>query len=144
MNGEILFKAKFKVSKHGSKKNNKRIFRNHATGRQFIGSESKTKFLESQLVSCLMRERFKSRTDLIECDVNAQIIFHFPRSVFFTKAGHRSTKVGDISNLYQSVEDALQKAQIIKNDSLIESHDGSRRVPIDDVEYWLEIVLTRI
>ncbi len=33
----------------------------------------------------------------------------------------------DLSNLYQGIEDALVKAQILKDDSLIESHDRSRK-----------------
>lgn len=33
----------------------------------------------------------------------------------------------DLSNLYQGPEDALVKAQILEDDSLIESHDGSRK-----------------
>lgn len=146
MNGEILFSCKFKVGKHGSKKNNKRIFKNRATGQQFIGSESKTKFLEHQLVNSLIRERIKKVIgfNLIDCDINAQFIFSFPKSVYFTKKMTRSNKVGDISNLYQSVEDALQKAQVIRNDSQIESHDGSRRVPIDGNEYFLEIILRKV
>ncbi len=35
----------------------------------------------------------------------------------------------DLSNLYQGMEDALVDAQILKDDSLIESHDGSRKYP---------------
>lgn len=34
----------------------------------------------------------------------------------------------DLSNLIQSVEDALEKAGIIENDNQIESLDGSRRI----------------
>ena len=33
----------------------------------------------------------------------------------------------DLSNLYQGPEDALVKGQILEDDSLIESHDGSRK-----------------
>ena len=34
----------------------------------------------------------------------------------------------DLSNLYQSLEDALEKAQVIKKDFQVSSHDGSRRI----------------
>lgn len=34
----------------------------------------------------------------------------------------------DLSNLYEFPQDVLQSAGIIKNDSLIESHDGSRKL----------------
>jgi Holliday junction resolvase RusA-like endonuclease len=33
----------------------------------------------------------------------------------------------DLSNLYQGIEDALVKARILDDDSLIESHDRSRK-----------------
>jgi len=33
----------------------------------------------------------------------------------------------DLSNLYQGIEDALVKAQILEDDCLIMSHDGSRK-----------------
>jgi Holliday junction resolvase RusA-like endonuclease len=33
----------------------------------------------------------------------------------------------DLSNLYQGPEDALVKAGILEDDSLIQSHDGSRK-----------------
>jgi Holliday junction resolvase RusA-like endonuclease len=34
----------------------------------------------------------------------------------------------DLSNLIQSIEDALERADIIENDFQIESYDGSRRI----------------
>lgn len=42
---------------------------------------------------------------------------------FFLKGNARY----DLSNLYQGPEDALVKAMILADDSLIESHDGSRK-----------------
>ncbi len=43
----------------------------------------------------------------------------------------------DLSNLYQGVEDALVKAQILEDDSLIESHDGSRKHVGDEADQIL-------
>lgn len=140
---EVVFKSRFKSQKHGSKKNRKKIFKNFKTGRLFIGSEAKTKELESILIDKLRIEKLKNRLDTITFDVNAKIIFYFPASVYFTKKGHRSNKVADQSNLYQSVEDALQKAKVIHNDSQICGHDGSRRKPCEGTDYWLEIELTK-
>lgn len=37
-------------------------------------------------------------------------------------------RVVDLSNLYEHPQDSLQRAGIIANDSLIESHDGSRKL----------------
>lgn len=43
----------------------------------------------------------------------------------------------DLSNLYQGIEDALVKGQILKDDSLIESHDGSRKHIGDEADQIL-------
>jgi len=59
---------------------------------------------------------------------------------------YRATKIrADRLNLYQSVEDALERAGVIENDFLIESHDGSRvyyGVKIDEAraEIYLEVI----
>jgi len=47
----------------------------------------------------------------------------------------------DLSNSYQGYEDLLQAAGIIKNDKLISSHDGSRKIFGDKVER-VEITLS--
>lgn len=138
-----LFQCSIVVHRFGIKKNNKAIFRNKATGRTFIGSNSKVQVLEKQLIHSLIRERLKNRTELINEPVNAEIIFNYPESVYWTKDKKVSNRVADVSNLYQIVEDSLQDAQIITNDKLIDSHDGSHRRPIPGVQYVLEIKLTR-
>lgn len=43
----------------------------------------------------------------------------------------------DLSNLYQGIEDALVKAQILEDDSLIESHDRSRKHIGDEADMIL-------
>lgn len=43
----------------------------------------------------------------------------------------------DLSNLYQGIEDALVKAQILEDDSLIESHDRSRKHIGDEADQIL-------
>lgn len=59
---------------------------------------------------------------------------------------YRATKIkADRLNLYQSVEDALERARVIENDFLIESHDGSRvyyGVKPEDAraEIYLEVI----
>ena len=141
---EILFKCIIEVTRHGVKKNGKQIFKNRATGQRFIASNSKSKHLENLLNAYLLREKLKARLDTIDCDINACMIFYYPESVYFTKAGKRSNKVADLSNLYESVQDAMQKVGIIRNDSLICGHDGSKRLPISDNKYFLKIELTKV
>ena len=72
-----------------------------------------------------------------------KITFLFPETKFFTKKGLRNKKIPDISNLYELVQDVLQKVEILEDDNLVESHDGSRRTPIKGEKYWLEIEITK-
>lgn len=62
----------------------------------------------------------------IKVPMNAKILFIFSRQEYFTKKMVRSKTLGDLSNLYEVVQDALEKAGIIENDRLIYSHDGSQ------------------
>ena len=48
----------------------------------------------------------------------------------------------DLSNLYQGLEDVLQKMNVIKNDKLIYSHDGSKKL-FDDTKERIEITITK-
>lgn len=133
-----LFSFTCQVDKHAIKKNSKAIYKNRRTGASFIASNPGVKVAEDKLVFRLKIEKLKSRIDFpIEDDVIAKITFQYPKSVYYTKKGDRSNRVGDISNLYQIVEDALQKAEVIKNDSQIVGHDGSRRVAIDGNQSFL-------
>lgn len=136
--GELLFYAKIPVADHFSKKNSNRF--NTNTGRTYRDSRS------NQIETHLMRELRRNAIDQkinepIRCHMHAMFLFYF--SNFFTKKSLKATRknpkpipernqnVPDQSNLYQGVEDCLQKIGIIEDDNLIESHDGSRRLPGD-------------
>lgn len=139
---KVLFYTKFPVPYHGIKKNSKQIAYNRKTNKTFIRSSDKALFLQKWLIQKLTAEKLKKRIDTISQDISIKFIFYFPESIYYTKQGIRSKKVADISNLYQLPEDVLQKVGIIENDSQIESHDGSRRRPINDNTAWLEIEIT--
>lgn len=139
----VLFKSIFKVPKHGISKNSKQILSNKSTGKPFIAKSNSAIFLEKYLIRQLTIERIKQRIETITCDINSQLIFYYPNTIYFTKKGERSKTIGDLSNLYQMVEDSLQKSGIICNDTQICSHDGSRRVSSDGTEYYLEIELRK-
>ena len=62
----------------------------------------------------------------IDYPVQATFIFYIKRKGKY-----------DLSNLYQGPEDALVKAQILEDDSLIESHDGSRKHIGDEADQIL-------
>lgn len=139
----IIFKCLVEVNKHGVLKNSKRILKKWSSEQRFIGKSENAEYAQKYLNAVLMREKLKSRVDTIDFDVNVKFVFHYPTSVYFTKAGKRSNKVGDLSNLYELPQDCLQKVGILANDSLIVSHDGSRRAPIEGVKYMLEIEISR-
>jgi len=140
----ILFNCTLNVSKFGILKNSKQILINRKTGRHFIAKSDDASKLEAELLRKLHIERIKQRLDTITCDVNAKFIFHYPKTVYYTKKGERNKKVGDLSNLIQLPEDCLQKSGIIQNDVQIYSLDGSCRKPIDSNNYFLEIELTKV
>jgi Holliday junction resolvase RusA-like endonuclease len=136
--GKELFYASIEVERHATKKNGRTIF--FAGKRPILGKSQALRDAESNLVLELRSARNTyGITEPIECDMRALFIFHFAN--YFTKRGPRNKKLGDLSNLYQLPEDCMEEAGIIVNDSLICSHDGSRRVPSD--RNRLEIYLLR-
>lgn len=155
---DILFKAKIKMPRLASSKNEKTIRKNRRTDQRFIGKKDKTLVVEEWLLRHLNIERITQNIDTpILCDLNAKFTFYFPRSIYFTKKGIRSQNLPDLSNLYELPQDCLQynfcpfpkkhpayrEIKIIGNDQQICAHDGSRRLPIDGTEYYLEIELTK-
>ena len=138
-----VFKAIIELPKFPIKKNSKQIFRNKSTGRPFIASNSKAQALMNTLNAELLKAKMMSSCGLIDYDVNVQMVFAFPKKYFFNAKGKRSKKIADIGNLYQAVEDGLQKVGIIQNDSLICSHNLSDRLPTLGDTHILKIVITR-
>ncbi len=141
---QIIFHCLIQVPRHGIKKNSKRIFKNFKTGKPFITSSQDAKASELILTRKLTIEKIKNKIDTITQDINVAYTFFYPETVYYTKQGIRSKKVGDLSNLIETPSDALQKAKIIENDSIICSLDGSKRMPIKDNNHWLEIKITAI
>lgn len=137
-----LFKAYFKVMRHSASKNEKTIRMNRKTGARFIGKSSKADKAYEWMLAHLLRHKFIQKLDEpIHCDINAKLLFYFPKSVFYTKKNERSKKLTDLDNCLQLVIDCLQKAKIIENDTQIVSFDGSRRLPIEGTEYFIDIEL---
>lgn len=140
---EVLFQARFKVPNHSSKKNGKQIARNIVTGIPFIRSSNNVLFAQKWIIQKLISERLKQRLDTITEDIIAEFVFLFPETVFFTKKGIRSKTLNDLSNLYENIQDCLQQAKIIENDTQIVNHGNSHRRPIKDNEYFIEIKLIK-
>jgi len=139
---DAVFHAKIEVPRHFSKKNSRPIFFNRKTGKRFLGKDLALSQAEDTLVSTLRQKaRAQGITEPIGYDLHVRFLFFFDN--YFTKSNARNKKIGDLSNLYLFPEDCLQKASIIENDSLICSHDGSRRMPSQNGKSYLEIYIYR-
>lgn len=118
---------------HITKKNHRPIFRsNRGKGKTFLGKSERLKGAENQYFIELTRQAEAQKiTAPIDCPLWVVFLFYFSPTDYFTKKGQISLTLPDLSNLYQLPEDCLQKAGVIKNDSLIHSHDLSRRLVSD-------------
>ena len=128
------------------KKNNRPIYKNKATNKVFLGKSNKLVEAENHMISSLRQAWFnwpEFPKNPIAYPVNVKMVFFFNEQEFFTKKGNVSKHIPDLSNLYQLVEDCLQKASILENDHWIAGHDGSRRSPTLDQSY-LEIEISSL
>lgn len=98
------------------KKNNRMSVHNKRTGRSFPIKSKKLQGAEANAYADLMEQKRRSMVLPIRTPVNVCFIF-------YRETRHKT----DLSNLYELPQDALQKAKILEDDYLIESHDGSRR-----------------
>lgn len=103
-----------------TKKNHRPIFKRRDTGKPFVGKSKSLADTEKRMIFYFHGARLrKNIPTLVE---PLWITF-----LFFMK--QKST--ADLSNLYELPQDCLEKAKIISNDRIIESHDGSRKDLID-------------
>lgn len=135
-----IFSSVFSLPAHGIKKNNKQIRYNRRTGKSFIASNQNVLNLEQMLTKLLYLDN-KDKNVFIDYPIRAMFLFKFPLKEYYTKRKTINQRLGDLSNLYQLPEDCLEKAGILKNDALIMSHDGSRKLPTDKLTCELEIYL---
>jgi Holliday junction resolvase RusA-like endonuclease len=141
---KILFECRIDVDRHVVKKNNRPIYKNKATNSLFLGKSKNLLHAENDMTRRLRERWFRWQAhhggvSKITTPVHVEMKFFFTKDEYFTKQGNMNKKIPDLSNLYQLVEDCLQKANVIENDYLIESHDGSRRLVGDRME--LEITI---
>ena len=145
--GRLLFYARIPVESHVVKKNSKKIKtvwdRNSYSGvRRYIGGSDRQKYAEEFLVSRLWGGTPHFRldsplSDPLWCVFN----FQYSERSYYTKKGLVNKNLPDLSNLYELPQDALQKARIIQNDSLIKSHDYSRMTVGSDTSLEIFIFL---
>ena len=94
------------------KKNGRSIFKNRATGRHFVGKSDR--LIQAERAAVLQLASVD--IDTITC----------PVTVAF-KIYTRTRRKIDLSNAVQLYEDALERVEILENDSQIRSLDGTRQ-----------------
>jgi len=118
---------------HVVKKNNRPIFRRgRGRGKTFLGKTDRLINAEGYYLLEMTKQAATQGAGYpIDFPIWVIFLFYFSPTDYFTKKGQISLTLPDLSNLYQLPEDCLQKAGVIKNDSLIHSHDLSRRLVSD-------------
>ncbi len=136
---QVLFRAQIPVPYHAIKKNSRPIFKTRGTNRPFIGKSQRLKLAENLLVSELRsRARDHGLNKPIATRLRAVFSFGFPPYLFYTKKLVESKRLGDCTNLAEIVQDSLQKAGIIENDSLL-APVTIDRVCADNHVVWIEL-----
>lgn len=135
----IIYHAYIPLERHLSKKNGRTIGR---AGNRLIPTKSyELVQTEKTLVTEFLKQR-PENFETIESPIWAIFLFYFEKTKFFTKKKEINRKLPDLSNLYELPQDCLQDAGIIANDSLVWSHDLSRRLPA--AETGLEVILLNV
>lgn len=111
-----------------SKKNLHQIFFNKASGKRFISTSAEGRKWQ-QDCELQIRMQWKSKRTY-EGAVSAEMKFYMP-----------TNRRCDLSNLLESIQDALTKTGVIKDDSQIHSLDGSRKF-VDPSNPRVEVTLT--
>lgn len=94
------------------KKNGKVIAR--ANGRPFLISSKRYRDWEKDAIEQIKQQQEYWQHIPMPQAVRAAMVFHLP-----------DRRPRDASNLYQGVEDAMEKAGVVENDRQIRSHGGS-------------------
>jgi Holliday junction resolvase RusA-like endonuclease len=106
---------------------------NRRGSKVWISPNIKYKEWENRAAQELMIQKSEMNIKIFTADINLK--------VYIFRKGY---KLFDLSNAIQSIEDALQKAKIIKNDSIIYSFDGSRKISganFNGAVIWIEYLL---
>ena len=132
-----MIKITLDVNDHVIKKNNRPIFYNRGTKVHFIGKSKDLANAENYLELKLRSEKNRLRIETITYPIS--VCYRF----YFAEKNSRKFKACDLSNLFEIVSDALQASEIIKNDNLIQSFDGSRKIQTRNNFNSLEIEITQ-
>lgn len=114
-----------------TKKNMLCVWTNHR-----VGPSSKYRAWEIGAAKELMVQKIEQGLETITERVNVSFLIFY-----FQKPGKQEP---DLSNLIQSVEDAMVKGGILKDDSLIIGFDGSTKCPVKTRESAGAIIRVKI
>jgi len=123
---------------HGIKKNNRQIFGRGS--KKWIGKSDRLRSAENYLI--LKLKSWRNEYNFQTVNTRMWVKFKFYMDNFYNKDGSRNKKIGDLSNLIELPQDALQMAGIILDDGLIDRLDGSER--LHAIENKLEIHIYEI
>lgn len=144
---------------HQVKKNGRNIFFNKKLGRSILTQSADLERAQSELIANLqLQARSQQIYKPFEGRLWMMAHFYFPRDRYYTKGGEISETLPDLSNLLELPQDCMQPPKVIKtgkragrtvrqganiisNDSHIDSLDGCRRLPGNG--YKLELFLLR-
>jgi len=131
----LLFHFITDVPKHWSPKNNNII---RMAGKRLFCGKQQALINDRNYLILQMRQAWGGKPSLKEY-IHAEFKFYFTN--FYTKKGEMNLKLGDLSNIIQHPEDCLTKAGVILDDAIIRSYDGSRKLPSDTGQNYLEVIL---
>jgi len=126
---EVLFRCRIN-GRARSKKNSKQIFRNRKSGKPFITSSSEYKKWSAFAAGYIARAK---KIDTIDYPVNLVLRCHY------INKKHQQ----DLDNIIASVSDVLEDCDVIKNDNLFYSYDGSRKIYDAETDF-IEIEITKL
>lgn len=111
---EVLFQCVI-PGRPGILKNSKKICRNKSTGRAFLKASDKYEIWAAMARLHILKSGQQQK---IAIPINLKCVFYFVNHAYEP----------DLSNAYQGIEDLLQQCNVILQDKLIYSHDGSRKI----------------
>jgi len=101
-------------------------------GKPFSYKDPKYESWEKDVALALSIQRYERQSPCVDHECWAKILVY-----------RQHNRIADLSNVIQSVEDALQRAGCIENDNLIKSYDGSRvyhGVPKDEARFEVTLL----
>lgn len=132
---EVIFKCYFAVPFHGTKK----LQKNKISKTRADKIQSRVNLLKEFIERKILIEKIKQRIDTpIDHNIQLCLKFYFPESIFNLK------RLPDLAGLYELPQAVLAATGVIASVSLVQSFDGSRRLPTESNNCSLSIEITKV